>query len=182
MAGTIRLETDRLVLRRHIPEDAAELYEKITCDERMTEFTGWNPYATPELAEKTVSGFISSYDDPHFYGWAVTLKDAGDDRIIGTFGAYGYETDDEGKDRIELGCSIFRDYWNKGIAGEALCEIARYLTEEENISCLHAWCDSRNTGSARIMEKAGMKRIRTEKDSLEIDGELYDKYIYAYCV
>ena len=74
MKGTIELYTDRLVLRRYKMEDAAALHRFFGIDEKMYEYSGWNPYATEEMADSAVKQFIDSYRDPSFYGWAVELK------------------------------------------------------------------------------------------------------------
>ena len=86
MAGTIALQTPRLLLRRHVPEDAGLLYRNFGTDAAMFRYSGWNPYAAPEQARETVQRFIDSYADPRFYGWAIEC----DGRMIGTIGAYDY--------------------------------------------------------------------------------------------
>ena len=43
-----------------------------------------------------------------------------------------------------------------------------------------AWCASENIGSKRVLEKAGMKPVRTEKDGLAVEDRVYDKLIYEY--
>ena len=48
MAGTITLDTLRLLLRRHVTEDAGTPYQKFGLDESMCRCSGWNPYAAIE--------------------------------------------------------------------------------------------------------------------------------------
>lgn len=55
-----------------------------------------------------------------------------------------------------------------------------YLTENEGIRCVIAWCASENIGSKRVLEKTGMKLVLTEKDGLAVEDRLYDKLIYEY--
>ena len=55
-----------------------------------------------------------------------------------------------------------------------------YLTGNEGISCVTAWCAEENIGSRRVLEKAGMKYIRTDKNSLVVGSKTYDKRIYEY--
>ena len=173
--GTIQLTTDRLILRRHILEDAELLHQNFGLDPEMFRYSGWNPYVTKEAAEEMVQRFIDQYEDNHFYGWAIVH--AG--RLIGTIGAYDFDPETES---IEIGCSIERHSWSKGFAGEALQTVITYLTEQEGIRCIKAWCAKDNIGSGRIMEKAGMKQVSIEKDALEIDGKKYDKLNYAFCI
>ena len=170
--GTITLETKRLLLRRHQEEDAEILYRNFGTDPKMFEYSGWNPYASQEMAEGTVRRFMESYGDPHFYGWAVEH----DGRLIGTIGAYDFDPE---TDSIEVGCSIERKSWGNGFAGEALAAVLDYLTQREGIRMVTAWCAANNIGSRKIMEKAGMKCVGTEKAALEIDGAKYDRMDYC---
>lgn len=170
-SATIELTTQRLLLRRYVPEDAEILHRDFGLDPAMFEYSGWNPYATKEMAEKTVADFISSYGDDHFYGWVI--EHGG--RLIGTIGAYDYDPE---SNTIEIGASIRRADWGKGYGGEAAKAVIDHLISDECISCVKAWCAADNKGSAKIMERAGMRLVSTEKDDLEIGGEKYDKLNY----
>ncbi len=169
--GTAELRTERLKIRRYCPEDAEDLYKEFGTDPDMYKYSGWNPYATKEMAEKTVQRFIDSYSDEHFYGWVMDC----DDVLFGTIGAYDYHDD-----QIEVGFSVVRACWGRGYGTEALQAVLSYLTENEGIGCVTAWCARENIGSARLMEKAGMKLVRTEKNGLEVNGQTFDKLIYEY--
>lgn len=171
MHGTTKLNTDRLLLRPYKPEDADTLYSDFGQDPAMYEYSGWNPYATQEMAEQTVSSFIASYQKENFYGWAICC----DDILIGTVGAYDHDPD---TNSIEVGVSIARSCWGRGFGSEAVKAVITFLMEHEDISCVRAWCAADNAGSAKIMEKAGMKCVRVEEDALEIGEKLYDKHIY----
>ena len=175
MEGTIELKTERLLLRRHQSEDATALFEIFGSDPQMFKYSGWNPYQTREMAAETIASFIESYDDPHFYGWGIEHKG----ELIGTVGAYDYDAD---KSSIEIGMSIGRSSWGHGFATEAVTAVLRYLTEQENIKTVTAWCASDNIGSRKAMEKAGMKMVRADKGALEISGQTYDKLIFEYAL
>ena len=173
MHGTAELWTEHLVLRRHRPEDAETLYRHLGTDPAMSQYSGWNPYATPEMAQQTVRDFIRQYDDPHFYSWVIDV----DDVLVGTIGAYDYADG-----CIEVGLSVIPDWQGRGYATEALKRVLAYLTENEGISCVTAWCAAENTGSRRVMEKAGMQLARTEKNALTVGEKTYDKQVYEYRV
>ena len=169
--GTAELWTERLILRRYEPEDAEPLYRRLGSDPSMYKYSGWNPYATLEMAQETVREFIRHYDDEHVYSWVIDV----DDVVVGTIGAYDYKDD-----RIEVGYSVVPAWQGRGIATEALKEVLEYLTENEGISCVTAWCADENTGSWRVLEKAGMQRVRTDKEGLVVGDKVYDKLIYEY--
>lgn len=169
--GTVTLLTGRMVLRRFCEEDAEPMYRRIGADPAMSKYSGWNPYATPEMAAETVRRFIESYADEHSYSWVMDV----DDVLIGTIGAYDYTGD-----RIEVGISVVPAWQGRGYATEALKKVLEYLTENEGIGCVTAWCASENVGSRRAMEKAGMRLVRTEKGGLSVGNKIYDKLTYAY--
>ena len=165
------IRSERLLLRKYVPGDAHFLYEKIGKDESSYRYSGWNPYATPEMAEDTVNEFISSYSDPDFYGWIIEYNG----EPAGTIGAYDHEGDS-----IEVGFTVAGDFRGRGFAGEALKGVISYLTEDEGIRCVTAWCASENIASAKTLEKAGMVLIKTEPGALKVGGDTYDKLIYEY--
>ena len=172
MRGTIELQTERLRLRRHAMEDAEILYEKFGLDPVMYQYSGWNPYVTEEMARDTIQGFINDHES-HSYSWAIEYNGA----LIGTIGAYDY---DEEKKQIEIGFSIERSSWGKGFATEALVCVLRYLTEEENIENVVAWCASDNIGSMKAMHKAGMKQTSIEEHGLSVGNIKFDKLNFSY--
>ena len=176
--GTAELRTDRMILRRYRPEDAEKLYRYFGTDPVMYKYSGWNPYATPEMAEGAVREFIDNYADEHFYGWAIEVDGA----LCGTIGAYDYQVGAGGcgDDRIEVGLSVARNCWGRGYATEALKAVMSYLTENEGISCVTAWCAAENIGSRRAVEKAGMKLVRTEEGGLMVGDCVYDKLVFEY--
>ena len=169
--GTAELWTERMILRRYRPEDAALLHQYLGTDPTMDLYSGWNPYATLELAQKTVRGFIESYDDEHVYAWIMDI----DDVIVGTIGAYDYKDD-----RIEVGFRVVKGWRGRGLASEALNRVLKYLTENERISCVTAWCAAENIGSRNVLEKAGMQYLFTEKNGISVDDSVYDKRMYEY--
>lgn len=154
-------------------EDAMPLHEGFGIDPAMFEYSGWNPYATPEMAERTVAEAIASYPDPHFYGWAIEHKK----RLVGNIGAYDY---DAKKNAVEIGVNIEKGSWGKGFATEALTTILQYLSADEGIATITAWCASDNIGSQRALEKARMEKVQVEKDALTIGNSTFDKLWFEF--
>lgn len=169
--GTRELRTEHLLLRRYQPEDAAALYQHLGTDPAMVKYSGWNPYATKEMAQETVKRFICSYENERVYSWVIDSESG----LIGTIGAYDYENDS-----IETGFSIIRECWRRGYATEALKAVLVYLTENEGIPCVTAWCAAENIGSRRALEKAGMRFVRSEKGGLVVGDNAYEKLYYEY--
>lgn len=173
MQGTKELRTERLFLRKYKPEDAEILYHRFGTDPVMSRYSGWNPYASLEMAQETVERFIRDYEKPAFYGWAIEYNG----ELIGTIGTYDYDSE---TNQIETGISIAREYWGQGFATEALRAVLKYLTEEDGIRTVTAWCASENTGSMKAMIKAGMKQTHTKAKALEVNGTFFDLNYYSY--
>ncbi len=169
--GTVELWTDRLVLRRYRPDDAEDLHRYLGTDPAMARYSGWNPYATLEMARETVRRFVDGYADDHAYSWVMDV----DDVIVGTIGAYDYQDN-----QIEVGFSVVKGWQGRGLATEALKKVLEYLTENEGIGCVTAWCAAENIGSRRVLEKSGMKLVREEKNGLEVGDRVYDKLIFEW--
>ncbi len=169
--GTVEIWTEHLNLRRYRPEDAEPLHKYLGTDPEMYKYSGWNPYATTEMALETIHRFIDSYKDEHVYSWVMDVDDA----VVGTIGAYDYNDG-----CIEVGCSVVKGWQGRGFATEALKKVLEYLTENEGIGCVTAWCASGNIGSQRVLEKAGMKLVNFEKGGLTVGDKVYDKLTYEY--
>ena len=114
---------------------------------------------------------MDGYADDHFYSWIMDL----DDILVGTIGAYDYK-----EDQIEVGFSVVRTWQGRGIATEAVRKVLEYLTENERINCVTAWCAAENTGSKRVLEKAGMKLVNTEANGLAVGDKVYDRLNFEY--
>lgn len=169
--GCAELRTERMILRRYRPEDAGDLHRYLGSDPAMDEYSGWNPYATLEMAQETVDGFIAGYDGEHAYSWVMDV----DGVIAGTIGAYDLKDD-----TIEVGFSVVKAWQGRGLATEALKKVLEYLTENEGIPYVTAWCAAGNVGSQRVLEKAGMEFMNAEKNGLLVGDRVFDRLTYRF--
>ena len=132
----------------------------------------WTPQCTAPLSSRqTVRRFIEGYDDPHSYSWVMDV----DDVLVGTIGAYDFTGN-----QIEVGFSVVKDWQGRGIATAALRSVLEYLTDNEKIPRVTAWCAAENIGSRRVLEKAGMKHLQTEEKGLVVGDRAYDRMIYEF--
>ena len=157
--GTAELLTENLFLRRYRPDDAVPLYERLGTDPEMYRYSGWNPYATPEMAEETVRRFIESYADDHSYSWVMEF----DGIVAGTIGAYDYE-----RGQIEVGLSVVRRWQGRGFATEALQGAIIPVLNDEIL--------------AEYEEVLSRPKFRFQKKTIEIFlNELKKRAVYSDC-
>ena len=76
--GTIRIETPRLILRRFVIEDAPAAFRNWTSDPEVTKFLRWPTHPHVGVTESVLNDWISSYEKPDFYQWAIELKELGE--------------------------------------------------------------------------------------------------------
>ncbi len=52
--GTERLETNRLILRRYIAEDAEAMYKNWASDKEVTKYLTWPTHSSPEITQRVI--------------------------------------------------------------------------------------------------------------------------------
>ncbi|MCM1307303.1 MAG: GNAT family N-acetyltransferase [Butyrivibrio sp.] len=150
--GTVRLETQRLILRRFVGEDALPMYENRASDPEVTEFLTWPPHVSAELTGALLAEWIKAYDDASCYNRAIELKEIGQ-----PIGGISVVKPDESICAAEIGYCMGKAWWGAGIMPEALKAVIAFLFEEAELNRIAATHDARNPKSGRVMEKAGMR-------------------------
>ena len=79
--GTKTIETERLILRRYVVEDAEDMYQNWAGDPEVTKFLSWPTHPNAEFSRKLLEKWVSYYDEGRTYNWGITLK--GEDHVIG---------------------------------------------------------------------------------------------------
>lgn len=76
----------------------------------------------------------------------------------------------------ELGYSIARNYWGRGLATEAARAVMdAAFTMYAHLHRIRAMADARNVGSLRVMEKLGMRREGVLRQNRRVRGEFIDE-------
>jgi ribosomal-protein-alanine N-acetyltransferase len=161
----IEIETERLLLRRFTPEDAADNYRIYTDPENMR-FMGRQPDSV-EFERYYIRKHIADYYDKHGFGlWAAVLKE--DNRLIGRCGLLYQEV--EGTREVEVSYLLDRHYWGRGLATEAARETVRFGFERYKFPRIVALINPENVASVRVAEKVGMRyeRVVSFKDFGEV--------------
>ena len=84
--GTPELETDRLLLRRLLPQDAPQMYENWANDPAVTRFLRWEPHKSPAETRELLSAWAELYPNPDYYQWAMVEKATG--QVFGSISVY----------------------------------------------------------------------------------------------
>lgn len=149
--GTVRLETERLILRRFTWDDAEPMFRNWASDPVVTEFMTWPPHPSVEESRRVIGMWIESYDRPDGYQWAIELKALGE-----PVGSINVVRMNENVDECELGWCIGHRWWGLGIMPEAAGAVVRYLFEVVGANRVAARHAVENAKSGRVMQKLGM--------------------------
>jgi len=172
------LETDRLVLRRFTMEDADALFELDNDPDVMRYIDGGLPASRQEIVDETLPAFLSYYDRYDGYGfWAAIEKQS--DRFIGWFhfrpgkGAGPLEPD--------LGYRLHSFAWNQGFGTEGSRALIDRGFAELGVERVTAGAMATHLASRRVMEKAGLRLVRTFKADwpVQIPGDEEGDVEYA---
>lgn len=172
--GTVRLETERLLLRRFTPEDAPSVYRNWACDEEVTKYLTWPAHSSVTQSEGYMEFCIRGYEDPAFYQWGIVLKETGE--LIGNISVVNCREDIAS---FELGWALGRSFWGRGIMPEAAAEVMRFLFDEVGANRVFAEHDAKNRKSGRVMEKIGMKYEGLLRQSGKNNRGIVDMSVYG---
>lgn len=169
----LTLKTERLVLRQLSEADAEDMFEYAS-DPKVTEYLSWPYHRSIDDTRKFLSLVEENYQEGEFYEWGIVLKAT--NKLIGTC---GYTRLYPNHHRGEIGYALSRKYWGQGIMTEAAAAVVSYGFNQLGLNRIEAHCRVANIGSAKVLEKLGMKYEGTLRQYFRIKGEYHDLKLYA---
>jgi RimJ/RimL family protein N-acetyltransferase len=152
------LETDRLVLRRFTEDDVDLLVELDADPEVMRYINGGEPTSRAEVVDEVLPAVLDYYKRYPGYGfWAAIEKSTGE--FLGWF--HFRPAQDGYEDEPELGYRLRRSAWGKGYATEGSRALIDKGFTELGAQRVFAGTMAVNTASRRVMEKSGLRYVRT---------------------
>ncbi len=180
----LRIETERLIIRRFKKTDSEDLFEYLSDAECIY----YEPY--PPLTDVS-QGFgeaVSRMSNEVFYAVCLKSTDRSNSteqpaqcgKLIGNITLCPQDFD-----TYDLGYVFNRSYHGKGYATEAAKALVEYAFGELNAHRIVAYCNPDNTPSWRLMERLGMRREAYMRKNVSFksgeDGSpiWWDSYMYA---
>lgn len=175
---TIVLETERLLLRRFTMADVDNLVELDADPEVMRYINGGRPTPRDEVQNEILPWFLHYYEGSDGYGfWAAMEKATGE--FVGWF----HLRPEKGADprEPELGYRLRKSAWGKGFATEGSRALIHKGFAELGARRVFASTMTVNVASRRVMEKAGLRFVRTffQDWPYEIEGSERGDVEYA---
>lgn len=168
-----RIETDRLYLRPLKMSDARDMYAYAQ-DPEVSRHVLWDAHKSIWETRRFLLFARGQYRRGFPGSFAVELKESG--RMIGTIGFMWVNPDFQS---AEVGYSLSRDYWNKGIMTEALEATLRFGFEELKLNRIEAQHDTENPASGKVMAHCGMQYEGIMRQRVRNKGCFRDVALYA---
>jgi RimJ/RimL family protein N-acetyltransferase len=108
---------------------------------------------TPKDARQWIRKTISMARDDSGYYLGIAL--ASSDEIIGVIGLRNIKLADK---KAELTYWLGRRFWKKGLMSEAVPLMLKFAFRDLKLNRVHALVHERNTGSIKVLEKAGFTK------------------------
>jgi RimJ/RimL family protein N-acetyltransferase len=143
------LETDRLILREFLPQDADALALLLSDPETMQYYPAPMDRAG---VEQWIERNLRRYAADGVGLWAMVLKSTGE--MIGDCGIIRQPV--EGEYLYEIGYHLRRDHWGQGLATEAAVACREWGFAHLGVSRLISLIRPENLPSQRVAERNGM--------------------------
>jgi len=172
--GTVVIETERLILRPFMDEDAQAAFNNWESDERVTEFLRWPTYYDVEDTKRIIREWVQQYANPAYYQWAIVLKS-----INEPIGSISVVDQDEKTDKVHIGYCIGSKWWHKGITSEAFSAVIPFFFNEVNVNRIESQHDPNNPNSGEVMKKCGLKYEGTLRQADWSNRGIVDACMYG---
>jgi RimJ/RimL family protein N-acetyltransferase len=165
VAALKTLETERLVLRAPLPEDAEPL-APMYADPEVMRYLGQGRTLTRDETERSVQRMIEGWKADGF-GLFTTIRKE-DEAVIGRVGLILWNPETwettrasaEGPKELEVGYTIGRPYWGNGYATEAAGAARDFALDELGAHRLIALIIYGNDASENVARKLGFEHER----------------------
>ena len=171
----LQLETDRLLLRAPVPEDAVAL-APMYADPEVMRYVGDGRTLTRSETDRSVRRMIERWEADGFGLFTTVRKE--DEAVVGRVGLLVWNTDTwepttraeaaNVPSEVEVGYTLGRDYWGRGYATEAATAVLAHAFGPLGLPEVVSFTVPANRRSRHVMERLGM--TRSPADDFEHPG------------
>lgn len=153
------IETDRLILREIIQEDAQDMF-LMDSNPHVHRYLGQNPVSHIDQIHKVILMVQKQYEDNGIGRFAIIEKKT--NQFIGWTGLkLVREMINNKTNYYDLGYRLKEAYWGRGIATESAIASLDYGFNIMGLEEIYSMCEVGNISSANVIEKCGFNYIET---------------------
>jgi RimJ/RimL family protein N-acetyltransferase len=150
---SVILHTERLILRDFKKDDWQAAHE-YGSDPETVKYMPFGPN-TEQDTKNFVSQVLASQKAQPRLNYDLALISKAENKLMGSCRIQITSIEHQ---EAEIGYVLNRRYWNQGFITEAVRRIISFGFEQLGLHRIYATCDPANTGSYRVIGKAGMQR------------------------
>ncbi|MEN1968427.1 GNAT family protein [Lentibacillus sp. N15] len=143
-------------------------------NEEVSKYVSWNTHQNLDDTRDFVTVVINQYENNQPAPWGIEHKETS--QFIGTIEFVDWKPKHK---TAEIGYVIARDYWGMGLATEAVKNMILFGFQQMGLVRIQARCFTENTGSERVMKKAGMSFEGIIRKGMYSKGQHRDLKQYA---
>jgi len=166
------IRTERLLLREFNEKDY-DFFLRLEQNEFYIKYEE-ESIPTDEQTRKKFDSILKNNESKDKYRFLVTRAEDGEP--LGTVLIWCI---DEPIREWEVGWGLRQEHTGKGIATEAARALLEFAFKKLEVHRIQANCNSNNIASEKIMERIGMKKEGTLRDTRILRGEWYASTIYS---
>lgn len=151
----MRIETERLILRKLQYEDTESVYKNWASDPKVTKYLTWPPHKDVSVTASIMEMWQKEYLQDKCYRFGIERKE--DHELIGMIDVVGYVDD-----APMIGYVLGRAFWNRGYMSEACKAVIDFLWKQGFERIVIEAIDE-NIGSNRVIEKCGFTYTGTKR-------------------
>jgi len=146
------LESTNLILKKIEKADVKEVFA-IYNNDKVFEFCGILSKHNIETVGNMIGHFERDYNKKSRIKWGIFLKN--ESKLVGIIEAMNFE---QKVNMVTIGYFLAEEYWEQGIASEAVSILISFLFEKVNINRIQAEVMPANGPSKRVLLKNGFIR------------------------
>ncbi len=167
-ASLPRIQTEHLLLRRLSMRDAEDFHEYAR-DPEVTRHLLWSTHRSMADTRRHLQFLLEQYHRSEPGSWAIVDRRSG--KMIGTIGFMAYDATHL---VAEVGYSLNRAWWNRGVTTEAMQAVLREAFESLGVNRVEAMHFPENPASGRVMEKCGTRHEGRLRGKIWHQGQARD--------
>jgi RimJ/RimL family protein N-acetyltransferase len=173
---SLPIETDRLTLRRYLETDYDDLL-KLQSNDDVTQFLLYDSQTPEQVRDVSLPRRLADAPmdaDGQALTLAVTLRETG--QHVGEVSLFVQNAAHKGG---EIGFVFHPEFHGRGFAAEASAQVLRLGFEELGMHRIIGRLDARNTGSANLLKRLGLRQEAHFVRNEFLKGEWTDELVFA---
>ncbi len=160
-------------LRKWRPDDAGELARALSNRKILDKLRDGLPYPYTERDGREYIQAMLAADGNSTFAFAIVVEG----RVVGSIGAF--RQSNIHSRTAELGYYLAEELWGRGIMTDAVEQLCRYVFGNTDIIRIFAEPFAHNTGSRRVLEKAGFQPEGVLRSNAVKNGKVIDMVMYS---